>query len=42
METEAQNINLNNKTYENNINKNYQENIDKENGETGEITKWQT
>lgn len=42
VETEAQNINLNNKTYENNINKNYQENIDKENGEKGEITKWQT
>ena len=34
VETEAQNINLNNKIY--------QENIDKENREKGEITKWQT
>lgn len=42
VETETQNINLNNKTYENNINKNYQENIEKENREKGEITKWQT
>ena len=39
---EAQNINLNNKTYENNINKNYQENIVKKNRGKGEITKWQT
>lgn len=34
VETETQNINLNNKIY--------QENIDKENIEKGEITKWQT
>ncbi len=34
VETETQNINLNNKIY--------QENIDKENREKGEITKWQT
>ena len=34
VETETQNINLNNKIY--------QENIDQENREKGEITKWQT